>query len=300
MSVGEMQACLARLYVNEPLRKLFHIDPSMVLDSYRLTTQEADAIKGIDRAELDMFAGSLLAKRRKKVERAYPLLFSLDESEIRRYYSRFYHLYAAKPHEPWHQDAIHFGLFMEESLANAEHLPPYAAELAKYERLLYAAKVALAAASRDTADATTGHSVKLHDSGTLPRLAPDVVVADFHYDFGKIEDAVEAGQPPDLANLEPGNASLVFRPATSLSSLHLLRINPPTRAILEFCDGSRTVSAIIAATEAALHAPGNAEGIVAAIQHLLSLQVLTLDVPQVAETSAQYNAEMGASRVESI
>src|SRR5205823_5930952 len=40
MSIGEMQACLARLYVNEPFRRWFCLDPAAALEGYRLTEEE--------------------------------------------------------------------------------------------------------------------------------------------------------------------------------------------------------------------------------------------------------------------
>src|SRR5689334_7317748 len=109
-----MQACLARLYVDEPFRKLFYLEPAGTLQEYRLTREESAAIQSLDHRMLDVFESSLKNKRKKRIQRAYPMLFSLDTgSRIDSYYLRYYHLYRARPNQSGYQDVMEFGLFME-------------------------------------------------------------------------------------------------------------------------------------------------------------------------------------------
>src|SRR5215211_5317659 len=107
MSAAEMQACLARLYVDEPFRRLFFLDPT-VLDDYWLTADEAAAIRGVERDQLEYYAASLRMKRRGQIEWAYPVLFGLAPREIAAYYSRYYQLHIARPDLSPQEDVLRF------------------------------------------------------------------------------------------------------------------------------------------------------------------------------------------------
>lgn len=299
MSIGEMQACLARLYVSEPFRQLFYADPLAALGGYKLTSEESKALESLDPNLLDRFASSLVGKRSKQVERAYPLLFALDADEMRRYYWRFYQLYTAKPHHSAHQDVMDFGTFMEESLATAEHLPPYTSDVARYERLYFWA--AFATPSRAAADRREPpEPPRVTSFDARPSLRSDVAVADFAYDVGEIEELLQQGRAPDERQLASGRCTIVFRPGTSTSDIQMLRINAPTRSVLDFCDGRRTVSQVVADTESALRATDLKDGIINTIDRLLALEVLSLDPADPVRASAQSRIFGDATDVESM
>jgi hypothetical protein len=300
MTIGEMQACLARLYVNEAFRKLFYLDPQMVLEGYCLTEEEAAAIRCLDYGRLDQFASSLVTKRRKRVERAYPLLFRLNSAEFRRYYARFYQLYSARPYQSGDQDVVEFGTFLEESLIGADHWPPYASDLARYERMYYWTRIT-AACDADEAipgiiEAACPNVVGLD---ARPSLRPNVTVATFAYDVGAIEDALQHGSAPDKDQL-PGGCSVIFRPATSSSPIQMLRINRPTKAVLDCCDGYRTVAQIVTETEAVLGINGLHDRIVETIARLLAEHVIALDGGALARRRAHRWAYVSATQTESM
>jgi hypothetical protein len=292
-----MQACLARLYVDEPFRRLFYRDAA-TLDEYRLTSEEAAAIRGIDRNALEYFAISLKNKRRTRVERAYPLLFSLDPDEMLRYYSRYYHLYMAKPRDTGNAAILNFGLFMEEALADAPHLPAYARDVAKYERLFYSVELApLSEDAPDAAPPAPPMHVRVTSLDSRPSLRRGIRVADFGHDIGELEECLHRGESIASLRLTPRHCCVVFRPATATSVAKVLRVNAPTRAVLDRCDGDRSVRDIVADTEAALGAADLERGIVETIDRLLGLEVLALDVAPAMRAAAAEPA-YGASSTE--
>jgi hypothetical protein len=279
MSIAEMQACIARLYVDEPFRKMLHLDPSSALDGYRLTADEDAAIRGIDSNALEQFAGSLVAKRRKRIERAYPLLFRMDSREVQRLYARFYQLYTAKPYQPGDQEVIEFGVFAEQSLVNTDHLPSYAGDLARYERLYYWATVSgeWDAGEEET---TSDNTRVVTDMAARPSLAPNVTVSEFAHDVAAVEEALQKGEDP-AAIRAIQRCSIVFRPAVGNSAVQMLRVNAPTKQILDLCNGRRTVAEIIVETETALGAVELRGAILDTLNRLSGLRVLALDaVPE--------------------
>src|SRR5438552_8847500 len=82
MSMAEMQACLARLYVDGASRRLFALEPETVLGEYRLSAEEARALRDLDRRALERFAISLNSKRRRRFVATYPLLFGLASPAV--------------------------------------------------------------------------------------------------------------------------------------------------------------------------------------------------------------------------
>jgi hypothetical protein len=294
-----MQACLARLYVDEPFRKLFYLDPAAVLEGYRLTEEESAALRRLDPVMLDQFASSLVAKRRKRIERAYPLLFGIDGPEIRRYYARFYGLYPTPPYQVGHQDIIEFGTFLEASLVGTSHLPPYASDLAKYERLYFWARMASAPGGEEDRDRAQETPAAIVSPDARPVLRPDVTVADFDHDVSSIEEALQGGTAP--GDIEAGEAcTILFRPSIGTSGVQMLRINRPTRTILGACHGHRTVAGIVADTEAALGATDLRDRVMEAIGRLLAAQVLSLDTDLVAHRPMQAGAFASATQTESM
>src|SRR5262245_55060269 len=140
MSIADMQACLARLYVDGAFRRLFALDPETVLGEYRLSAEEAQGLRELDAAAVERFARSLKSKRRRRFAATYPLLFGLGAPAIERYYDRYYQLYPARPGGSFVAELMEFGSYAQACLAADDEAPPFASDLAQYERLRFAAR----------------------------------------------------------------------------------------------------------------------------------------------------------------
>jgi hypothetical protein len=273
MSVNEMQACLARLYLDEPFRRLFYLDPT-VLEGYWLTDEELAAIRGIRREELEYYASSLKNKRRARIERAYPMLFTLAPADIGKYYSRYYQLHIAKTTLSPQQDTLAFGAFVEDSVCGVDHMPPFTADIARYERLYYQARFTPAPQARPGEPAPA----RQRPNDVTPYRLGGVEIAAFDYDVADLEDRMHRGT--DLLNardITPSPSAIVFRPATRTAAIKVLRINPATQALIDHCDGVRTVSDIVAALEASSGQVDLGPAITAGLDRLMALEVLTPD-----------------------
>jgi hypothetical protein len=189
---------------------------------------------------------------------------------------------------------------MEESLVQAEYLPPYASDLAKYERLYFWATLSTLSSGADKGGHEEGELAGVTSMDARPSFRPDVTVADFAYDVGEIEEALQKGHVPDEAHLTGGGCSIIFRPGTNTSGVQILRINTPTKTVLDFCNGRRTVSQIVMDTETALHAKDLHDSVVETINRLLASQVLALNAAGAAHASTQHRAYAGATQIESM
>jgi hypothetical protein len=240
MSIAEMQACLARLYVDDPFRKLFFLDHAAAYENYRLTDEEKEALNGLDPTAVNFFAGSLKHKREGKIRSAYPLLYKLDPVEIRRYYDRYYQLYKARPNHPFWEDILEFGRFMEETLATAEDLPAYASDLAKYERLYNAVSI-VPGINDDFVDPgnSNGNYTQENILEARPKIGQNIQIGTFVYDVIAIDDALTQDREP--GDLEAGEHIIIFQQVIDSYDPKIFRINLATKKLLDACDGQHTV-----------------------------------------------------------
>lgn len=81
MSLQEQQNLMARLYMDEDMRRAFLSDPAGVARPFGLSTKEIEDIAAVLPGEIAGFADSLFRKRLREVEKMIPLTKkALDES----------------------------------------------------------------------------------------------------------------------------------------------------------------------------------------------------------------------------
>src|SRR5262249_54336060 len=100
-------------------------------------------------------------------------------------------------------------------------------------------------------------------------------VADFEHDMTFIEEQIVQDAIANLRKIEPRPCCIVFRPATVTDSVRFFKVNAPTQAVLEFCDGTRRMREIVAETEKLLGAANLYDAVKGIIERLFSLAVLT-------------------------
>ena len=246
MSVAEMQACLARLYIDEPFRKLFYLEPDDTIKNYKLTAAEKTAIQGIDQTLLDGFARSLKNKGKRKFLSAYPLIFKLGKP-IHRYYTRYYELYPARPGQRTLEQIESFGEFMTQTLVAAEDVPPFAHEVARYEQLYYLAK--FKPSSRDSL-ARINERPKKESPAQLedyPQLVEGIYTAVFAYDIPHIVDQLREENIQPEAPLKQSH--VVFQQVKNSQQPRIFAVTAATHRVLELCTGSHTVAELVTTIE---------------------------------------------------
>lgn len=263
MSRSEMQACLARLYTDDSFRRLSYLDRGVTLDHYDLSDAESQAIQAIDPKRLEFFARSLSKKRKAKFARAYTFSFALRPQQANHLWERYHQIHPAHPNRPAQQDLEEFGYFLEESVRYNDRWPPYAAELARYERYRV-----MVSGRRPVPDVTVDQPIseRAGSSSVLdvrPRVIEGVESATFHYDVIRIEDAIARGAPPESD--EPSDCFLVFRSAPETPLATEFRVNAASMVVLNLCDGTRPVGDIVATVEQRYGTGGLADAII----HLL-------------------------------
>jgi hypothetical protein len=271
MTIVEMQSCLARLYVSDGFRTLFLHDPAAALASYDLAPKEAAAIVAIDRRMLDAFAATLYNKRKKRFQRAYAASFIWHGAAMNTVLRRFLEIHGARSSAIGHQDTLDFGDFAEQTLADHERFNEAAAELVRFERLVHDAAFVQPKPPSD--GVTAADDLPPPALEDIPMRWPGVLIDDFRYDVVSLDVALRAGET--VADPEPVENTLVFRPGHAGGEQRMLRVNNATGMVLRLCDGQRRVADIVHAVENQLGTADLADPIRDTLQRLSGLHILS-------------------------
>jgi hypothetical protein len=266
LSASELQACLARLYTNSAFRRLFRDDPDAALVGYFLNPAERDAVTGIDSAMLEWFASSLKVKRRERLQRSFTALFAMGSPALDAYYDRYHEIYPLRPGETGGDDAAQFAEFIEETIADGEHLPPYARDLVRFERTLEEVRQSVRAAPPVPADRPAAE-----DFPQRPRVRAGVQVARFDWNVTDIDDALREGREPEERKEDE---IIVYALREGDREPKVMRVSEPTAVVIDLCDGGRSVADVVAAVEEYFDQRGLRVGVEDAIRHLADSGIL--------------------------
>src|SRR5262249_35822748 len=151
--------------------------------------------------------------------------------------------------------------------ATDDEAPPFAGDLARYERILFATRHAAVPPRWEETCQPAGAAAPPVAPEARPRLADGVVVGTFRTGILAIVGALEEGlRPPETGE---GPYTLVFRPASPAPGADAFYVTMATRRLLDACDGERTLADLIAAAERRQGGDGTAAAVAGAVQALV-------------------------------
>lgn len=245
-----MQACLTRLVLDRTYRRLFTLDAEAALEEYLLTGREALALRELDRTDLETFAELRRDVRRRLLGIDFPLLFGLDSPAVAFYFERYHALFPLRPGESAPRRAAEFGAYLEQCLEVDPEVPFYYEEIARYERLLCAARFA-PEARRGEGNATAELSL-----AARPVLSVGAHLGIFSCAIMGLVERLQRGERPDADTVDRVEQTLIFLHAPESTSARILSANAGTHAVLAWCDGSTPISMIVRLVEDALGQTG--------------------------------------------
>lgn len=242
MSISEVQAVLARLYVDENFRKLFLIDINTTLQNYKLAPNEFEQLAAVDKSYLERYAAGLRNTNQNNFRFIYKLTFKLLGNDAERYHNRYYQLYGAKPEEIMLDRFLSFGKFLEQTVTGDADLPIYAADLIRYERLCCLARfspAALANAKEFAVDKS--NLMPVLTAEVKPILDNATQYGTFDFNISSIANQLRTDQ--SVTELEKGEYCFIFQPQAA-GKLKIFKISSLGRDLLEYCNGFTTLAAI--------------------------------------------------------
>lgn len=259
-----MQSALTRLYTSGPFFEWFCIDPDTVLDQYDLTPREASAIAGIDREAVKRFAISLRFKTWGRFKSPYRLVHAVDTLTVRKYFMRFYQLRPIRPNEAFYDPNLEFGEFLERSFSGNPEMPPYAGDLARYERLFHKAR--FEPRSPGTSPTSERLTVDAPTPACVARRCPGIHIESFDYDMGALEKSLRDETVPEDVEKKPRH--VVFQSFEQIGRAKKFQISAAMANLVALCDGENDLAAVASALEA------EPEAVLEAARKLMELRLL--------------------------
>ena len=193
----EYQSFLARLYTDDVFRLLNRIDPAAAQSFFDLDDEHKAALGSLDLDAIEDFARGLAARSRDRLESLFPVTrAAIGAARFEAVFARFHSLHRNSPGEAKAVLAGRFGLFIEDVLRTDTRVPPWHAELARFERAVLEASIRgehapprPASAAAGPADAFVG-ACRLVDGVEVNRFDHDVVAL-----LERVKAGV-AGPPP--------------------------------------------------------------------------------------------------------
>lgn len=130
MSLLDVQNLLARIFTDEDLRLRFLLDPEKIGIENDLSETEIEQIKQLLPEQVNFFAGSLLYKRLREVEKLLPLTRTALETQFEKYFREFANQFLPQTIKKHLEDAMEFGKFLQSKKIE----PVWTKDLAKFER----------------------------------------------------------------------------------------------------------------------------------------------------------------------
>lgn len=288
-----MQSLLARLYVDEYCRQLFHHQPEYVLDGYRLTEAEKSALLGINEDRLNRHADGLLEKRERHMRPAFPFLFAVndltDEREVVRLFRRFCGIHPEAPEGSRDAKIQMFAGFISQSLQHNSRVPDYAADVSRYDFSRYDVGHSERAQSASQATTSSGpdeHSADEHSEeirlDDVLAISPQVRVTNFDYDVLGIASELRQNRLP--ANVAQKRTTIVLQ--NQNKKLRMFTVNGPSAILLNGMDGRKTVQDGVDAVESSFGTTGLAPSIIQLLQRLQGENVLVRSATRVRRSAA--------------
>lgn len=209
-----------------------------------------------------------LCERRRELEAAYPAVFALDGAALSAICSRYFDACPVPGRPGSGTDIVGFGAFLRDTLGDENSLPAYSGELVRFVHVLQ--KVRFAPNAGGVAPAASGHPTTLRDR---PARAADVALERFSYNVTEIEAALREGREPDPREEE---VHVVYGHRRDGGEPAVLQVSAAAAMLVELCDGSQTLGAVIAGATPSCLRPVMAPGALRAVDRLIDVGIFEM------------------------
>lgn len=248
MTLLDMQRVLSRILTDKPFQQSFSNGDAPSPAIYQLTEHELGILRGLrwDRVGVQT---EFLAHRRLEVAlKALPLTGLLLHDQLHDQLDRFCAEHPPRPRAagPVWAEATRLCEFASKLIAEGTLRPAWARDLIRYERCVLDLTVSSrsAASATDVAElnADTGRPPADPDD-LVPVAGPHAEVVQFSYPLPDlIKLLLSGGLPDDVRPLDRPLLILFYqRPR---GPVRVVRINEATAALIEACDGDRTIAGV--------------------------------------------------------
>ncbi|WP_240486709.1 DUF692 family multinuclear iron-containing protein [Hyalangium minutum] len=284
------QTALARLLVEDGLRKRFFAAPPAVGEELGLGPEQVEALLAVGAGHLNTFAHDLSSKRLSLITKAAPA--SCRWLQLHKLWHDVSHRFTEE-HAPRHspefvnrtvRDGFWFLQLLSRVLEERPELRFPLEDILRFERVQLelcstVAPVETALEFRRAFESRAAPGVE-ELAAARPLSGPHVRVERFGCDVVELVRRLNAGEATEEVPLKP--SLVLFSKAPGFRNVRHLAINERTSALLALCDGSRTTAEIAARLSPGAAGEASAQEVrscAEVVRRLMELNALTLAVP---------------------
>jgi hypothetical protein len=248
MTLLDMQRVLSRILTDKAFQRSFIEGDEPDPAAYRLTGRELSSLRDLRWDRVGRHAELLAHGRLELALKSLPLTRLLLRGQLYEHLDRFCAEYPPTPEAASHAwtEGSRLCDFATRLISEEILRPAWAADLVRYERIL------LALATSAEAAASAIRTSELNDAGQEPGwpsahlvavTGPHAEVASFGYPLVDLIPMLQDGHPPTSVHRLERPLLLLFYKAPR-GPVRIVRINEPTAALINSCDGDQTVAGV--------------------------------------------------------
>jgi hypothetical protein len=250
MTLLDMQRVLSRILTDKAFQRSFIEGDEPDPAAYRLTGRELSSLRGLRWDRVGLHAELLAHGRLELALKSLPLTRLLLHGQLYEHLDRFCAEYPPTPEAASHAwtEGSRLCDFATKLISEEMLRPGWAADLVRYERILLAlATSAEAAASAirisELNDEQPGPEPGWPSAHLVPVTGPHAEVASFSYPLVDLIPMLQDGHPPISVHRLERPLLLLFYKAPR-GPVRIVRINEPTAALINSCDGDQTITGV--------------------------------------------------------
>jgi hypothetical protein len=250
MTLLDMQRVLSRILTDKAFQRAFIEGDEPDPAAYRLTGRELSSLRGLRWDRVGLHAELLAHGRLELALKSLPLTRLLLQEQLYEHLDRFCAEYPPVPEAASHAwtEGSRLCDFATKLIGEEMLRPAWAADLVRYERILLAlATSAEAAASAirisELNDEQPGPEPGRPSAHLVPVTGPHAKVASFSYPLVDLIPMLQDGHPPISVHRLERPLLLLFHKAPR-GPVRIVRINEPIAALINSCDGDRTITGV--------------------------------------------------------
>ncbi|HXT88648.1 MAG TPA: PqqD family peptide modification chaperone [Trebonia sp.] len=246
MTLLDMQRVFSRILTDKAFRQSFINGDAPSRAMYQLTERELESLRRLRWDRVGLQAEFLAHRRLELAFSALPLTGLLLHGQLHDQLDRFCaeHPPAPQAGGPVWAEAVRLCQFVGKLVAEGTLRPAWAWDLIRYERCVLDLTVSSesAASAIRVAELNAGASWPPADSDDLvPVAGPHAKIAQFSYPLPDLTKLLRSGGlPDDERPLDLPLLILFYQRARG--PVHVVRINEATAALIDACDGDRTIA----------------------------------------------------------
>jgi hypothetical protein len=250
MTLLDMQRVFSRLLTDGEFQRAFVAGDESAWAPYELSERELRSLRGLKWDWVNLHSHLLAHGRMEMALKGLPLTQGLVQDQLHKHLDRYCQEYPPVPEaaSAVYIEANRMTQFIGRLAAEGLLRPAWAAEVAEYERVMLVLSITAEAADSAAVVAALngqpdGPAVELTD--VVPVAGAHTHVASFRYPLVDILPLLDSGVLPTDVHPADRPLMVLFHKVAGTHQTQTMKINPATAALLELCDGERTVREIV-------------------------------------------------------